>query len=76
MNPMLRFQVGDLIKFVFAPGRWKGEMPRCPGDQILGKLAIVTAYIPDDAHDDWGGRWTVFYGGYTFDHWGDFMEAV
>jgi len=75
VNPLLKFKVGDLIKFVPATGRWKGEEDRCPGDQIVGKPAIVTAYVPDETHD-WGGRWTVFCGGYTFDHWGDFMEVL
>lgn len=75
MNPIAPFQVGDLIRFVFAPGRWKGEMPRCPGDEVLGKLAIITAFVPDRSHE-WGGRWTVFCDGHTFDHWGDFMEVL
>ena len=68
-------KVGSLVKFVHAPGRFNGEAPRCPGKQILDKLAIITAFVPDSAHD-WGGRWTVFCDGYTFDHWGDFMEVV
>ena len=75
MHALMRFRVGDLIRFVPAPGRWKSEEPRCPGDKIVGKVAIITAYVPDGAHE-WGGRWTVFCDGYTFDHWGDFMEVL
>lgn len=68
-------KIGALVKFVPAPGRWKSEMDRCPGKRIVGKLAVVMAYVPDDSHE-WGGRWTVFCDGNTFDHWGDFMEVL
>ena len=75
MHALMRFRVGDLIRFVPASGRWKGEKDRCPGEQIVNKLAIVTAFVPNCSRE-WGGRWTVFCDGYTFDHWGDFMEVL
>ena len=68
-------KIGAIVKFAAAPGRWKGEEPRCPGKGIVGKLAVITAHVPDQTHD-WGGRWTVFCDGNIFDHWGDFMEVL
>ena len=68
-------KVGDLVKFVAAPGRWKGEKPRCPGHHIVGKHAIVTAHVGSDSKG-WGDRWTVLCDGIILDHWGDFMEAA
>ena len=68
-------KVGSLVKFVCAPGRWKGEKPRCPGSGVVGKLAIITAG-PIPSNHDWGGVWQIFCDGQHFSHWGDFMEPV
>ena len=68
-------KVGDLVKFVHAPGRWKGEKPRCPGKSLLGKVAVVTEGPLEDNHE-WGGVWYVECLGRRISHWGDFMEVI
>ena len=68
-------KVGDLVKFVHAPGRWRGEKPRCPGDEIVGKVGVITEGPFHDSHE-WGGVWNVECLGRTLSHWGDFMEVI
>ena len=68
-------KVGDLIKFIHAPGRWEGEGPRCPGGNIVGKIGVITHGPFDDPHT-WGGVWHVQCLGQSLSHWGDFMEVV
>lgn len=68
-------QVGDLIEFIPAPGRWHGEGPRCPGENIVGKIGIIVDGPFEDSHD-WGGVWYIECLGSRISHWGDFMEVV
>ena len=68
-------KIGDLVKFVSAPGRWKGEEPRQPEAAVMGKTGIVTDYAGDDAHE-WGGIWNLFVEGQPIMHYGDFLEVI
>ncbi len=65
---------GDLIEFVCAPPRWKGEEPRVP-QGLLGKSGIVVDFCYPDAHD-WGGVWDLIVEGQLTQYYGDFMEVV
>ena len=68
-------KVGDLVKFVAAPPRWKGEEPRAPEASLLGKTGVVTGYAGDDAHE-WGGIWNMLVDGDWVQHYGDFLEVI
>ncbi len=68
-------QPGDLIKFVAAPPRWKGEEPRDPEPNLLGKTGMVLGYAGDDSHE-WGGIWNLFVDGMNVQYYGDFLEVI
>jgi len=65
---------GDLIKFVCARPRWKGDGPREPTG-LLGKVGIVIGFSYDDAHG-WGGIWDLIVEGQPTQYYGDFMEVL
>ena len=75
MNEPTAFVTGQLIRFVFAEGRWKGEKARSPGEPLVGKVGIIISGPVPDSHD-WGDVWKVHALGRTISHWGDFMEVV
>ena len=66
---------GDLVKFVSAPPRWKGENPREPEDSLVDKVGIITGYAGDDSHQ-WGGIWNMLVEGNRIQYYGDFLEVV
>ena len=68
-------KIGDLVRFVAAPPRWKGEEPRAPEASLMGKTGVVTGYAGDDAHE-WGGIWNLYVDGDWIQHYGDFMEVI
>jgi len=68
-------KIGDLVKFVAAPPRWKGEEPREPEASLVGKTGVVTGYAGDDAHE-WGGIWNMLVDGDWVQHYGDFLEVI
>jgi len=67
---------GTLVRFVHAPGRYKGEKPRSPGHDLIGEVAVVLSKEEVDYHN-WGG---IFHlcgqDGEIFRHHGDFLEIV
>jgi len=68
-------KIGDLVKFVAAPPRWKGEDPRPPVTGFKGKTGIVFGYAGDDAHE-WGGIWNLLVDGEWIQFYGDFLEVI
>ena len=77
VNDEKTFQSGELIRFICAPARWKGDGPRNPEQSIKGELAVVTAGPFSDSHG-WGGIFDVVLckDSTRFQHWGDFMEVA
>ena len=68
-------KAGDLVKFIAAPPRWKGETPRSPEPGLSGKIAVVTGYAGDDAHEG-GGFWDLLVEGENRQYYGDFLEVI
>ena len=71
-NQLLK--IGNMFKFICAPGRWKGEKPREPAG-LLGKVGVVLDGPFPDGHD-WGGLYGVLVDGQAFQYYGDFMEPL
>lgn len=76
-SPDKNIPVGTLVRFVYAPPRYKSEGPRCPGKDLEGELAIILDSCGSDGHS-WGGVFMVKVNrtGRQFMHWGDFMEVI
>ena len=68
-------QVGDLITFVCAPPRWKGDGPREPAG-LLGKVGVLLTPEPVPESHGWGGLYDVLVDGKAFQYYGDFIEAT
>ena len=68
-------KVGDMVKFVAAPPRWKGEDPRQVDERFEGKVGMVFGYAGDDSHGR-GGIWNLLVEGDLIQQCGDFLEVI
>jgi len=67
---------GNLVEFVHAPPRFKGEKPREPGGLLGAHGVIIDISVEEDAHD-WGGvHEIILLDGLIIRYYGDFMKVI
>lgn len=68
--------VGDLVRFVYAPPRYEGESWRPPGHGLDGTTAVVLSEGREDGHQ-WGGIFSLYHPEHGYiSHYGDFLEVA
>ena len=70
-------QAGNLIEFVPAPGRWRGEAPRSPDHRLLDTAGIIiNINVEEDVHE-WGGVHEIMLlDNQIIRYHGDFMKVI
>jgi hypothetical protein len=69
-------KVGNLVEFVHAPPRFKGEQPREPSGLLGTHGVIVDISVEEDVHD-WGGvHEIILLDNRIIRYHGDFMKVI
>jgi hypothetical protein len=69
-------EVGNLIRFVHAPPRWKGEKPREPAELLGIHGVIIGIEVEKDPHE-WGGIHEIMLPDKKIIRYhGDFMKVI